>query len=76
MNRYTDGNEVSALETRYYPFEIDMHVAMGVIFIKLSSGLKPETLLTLSNSSIKQTPRSAKTRAPASNVHSLVTGCR
>ena len=31
--------------------------------------------LTLSNSSIKQTPLSAKTSAPASSVHSLVTGC-
>ena len=30
---------------------------------------------TLSNSSIRQTPLSAKTRAPASSVHSLVTGC-
>ena len=30
---------------------------------------------TLSNSSIKQTPLSANTNAPASSVHSLVTGC-
>ena len=29
----------------------------------------------MSNSSIKQTPLSAKTSAPASSVHSLVTGC-
>lgn len=31
--------------------------------------------LTLSNSSMRQTPRSANTRAPASSVHSLLTGC-
>ena len=31
--------------------------------------------LTLSNSSIKHTPLSANTRAPASRVHSRVTGC-
>lgn len=31
--------------------------------------------VTLSNSSMRQTPRSASTRAPASSVHSLLTGC-
>jgi hypothetical protein len=37
---------------------------------------KQQQAPTLSNSSIKQTPLSANTRAPASNVHSLDTGCR
>lgn len=37
--------------------------------------MAPQVLHTLSNSSMRHMPLSASTRAPASNVHSLVTGC-
>ena len=37
--------------------------------------VKDRDRLTLSNSSIRHTPRSASTSAPASSVHSRLTGC-
>ena len=56
---------------------IPFNVALLVKFTFASErvNLRKYQMRTLSNSSIKQTPLSANTRAPASSVHSLVTGC-